>query len=214
MTGWWLGSYILLWIALVIACTLIAATLRQIGLLRLELGLSASEPEGTAVTVPEIEDDGPLLGSRMPDLVAETINGIDLPSSSQGKILLTFMSATCPGCQDATGPLNVLAADKARCVQPVVIMRAEEETCRAFLNLFPLPLPVICDDRHLTMEFDIHRNPFGLLYDERGTLVRKGIVENWEDVLALLEEKAVPSAPHGASFSSAPSLEKTTSLRV
>jgi hypothetical protein len=36
------------------------------------------------------------------------------------------------------------------------------------------------------MGLDIHRTPFGLLYDEHGTLIRKGLIEEHEDLLALL----------------------------
>ena len=86
----------------------------------------------------------------------------------------------CEACQHIVEPLNTLVEDVARAVHPVVIVRADEQGCRAFLSVFPLDMPVVCDsDRTITMGLDVHRTPFGLLYDEHGTLIRKGLLEGF-----------------------------------
>jgi hypothetical protein len=39
------------------------------------------------------------------------------------------------------------------------------------------------------MELGVHRSPFGLLYDGEGRLLRKGLVETREDLLALVDKQ-------------------------
>lgn len=91
--------------------------------------------------------------------------------------------------------MNALAEDRSRGARPIVILRADEQGCQAFLSVFPLRMPAVCDsDGKITMGLDVHRNPFGLLYDRDGTLVRKGIVGGEEDLLALLGDASAPEA--------------------
>lgn len=191
MTGFWLGSYVVLWILQVSSVAAIIATMRQVGLLRIELALHPPSETAGRSTMPSVESDGPELGSSMSPMILTTIDGKLLKLPLNRPTLLTFMSAICPGCQKAIKPLNSLADDEARGVQPVVILRAEEETCLAFLAIFELRVPVICDDRRLTMEFSVHRNPFALLYNREGTLVRKAIVEEEAHIQALMRDQSI-----------------------
>jgi len=196
MTGLWLTSYLILWGLVVVVCLLLIGVLRQLGLLyrRLESGSTPSQ-EGSSI--PALENDGPAIGSPIVDLDADTINGfgnlvLNKPDKG-GSTLFVFMSPMCEACQYIVEPLNALVANAARAVRPVVIMRADEQACRAFLSVFPLHMPVVCDsDRTITMGLDIHRTPFGLLYDEHGTLIRKGLFEGHEDLLALLGDGSAP----------------------
>jgi hypothetical protein len=117
-----------------------------------------------------------------------------------------FMSPMCETCQHVVDPLNTLADDTARGVRPFVIMRADEHAARAFNGVFPLRVPLICDeDRAITMGFGVHTAPYGLLYDARGTLISKGIVKGWEQLVGLLQPTPIPAveqdpaSPPGAS---------------
>jgi hypothetical protein len=104
-----------------------------------------------------------------------------------------FMSPLCESCQRVVEPLNAIAEDAARGVRAVVIMRADEHAARAFNSVFPLRMPLICDEyRTITMGFGVHAAPYGLLYDGRGTLVRKGVVTDWAQLQAVLGDTAVP----------------------
>jgi hypothetical protein len=147
--------------------------------------------------MPELENDGPAIGSALVDFEANTINGFGTLTPAMlrghGNTLLMFMSPMCETCQHIVEPLNALAADAARAVRPVVIMRADEQACRAFLSVFPLHLPTVCDsNRTITMGFGVHRSSFGLLYDEHGTLIRKGLVQMHGHLLALLGDELAP----------------------
>lgn len=198
MTGLWLVSYLVLWGLVLVMGLCLIGVLRQLGLVyrQLEPSLPPPQPQGES-SIPGLENDGPTIGSHLGDLQVDTINGFGtLTAATQrdrGPILLIFMSPMCETCQHIVEPLNALAADATRAVGPVVIMRADEQGCRAFLSVFPLHMPVVCDrDRTITMGFDVHHNPFGLLYDEGGILIRKGFVQRHEHLLALLGDKSAP----------------------
>lgn len=188
MTGLWLVSYLILWALVVVACLLLVGGLRQVGLLQRQLGQHAAAADATT-----LEQDGPAISSRLPDLVAETANGFGpvalAPPYDRGGTLLVFMTALCESCQHIVESLNALAEEGAHGMRLLVIMQADDHACRAFLRVFPLRVPLICDDdRTITDTFTIHLASFALLYDEHGTLVRKGVVESRENLSALLRD--------------------------
>jgi methylamine dehydrogenase accessory protein MauD len=194
MTGLWLVSYLILWGLVVVMCLFLIGILRELGLLHRQLESGPPQPQEG---IPALENDGPAIGSPIADLEADTINGFGTLNPAtlldRENTLLVFMSPMCEACQHIVEPLNALVADAERAVHPAVIMRADEQACRAFLSVFPLRMPVVCDsDRTITMGLDVHRAPFGLLYDEHGILIRKGLLEGDEDLLALLGDGSAP----------------------
>lgn len=190
MTGLWLVSYIALWGLMLVLSLLLVGLLRQVGILH--HALAARSADSTA-PIPTPENDGPPLGSRLPKINAEAVNGGGsvLPARQhRERTLIAFLSPLCESCQHTAELLNVLAADTARRVRPVVIMQADEQTSRAFMGVFPLRVPLTCDDeRTLAVgTFNVHRAPYGLVYDEHGMLTSKGIVSTEEQLYALLGE--------------------------
>jgi hypothetical protein len=112
-----------------------------------------------------------------------------------------FMSPLCEVCQHVVDPLNALATDTTGAVRPLAVIRADEQAYRAFLSVFPLHMPTVCDaGRELTMGLGVHRTPFGLLYDEDGALLRKGLVEGQDDLLALVGEAGASAAARGRMY--------------
>jgi methylamine dehydrogenase accessory protein MauD len=194
-----LVSYLVLWVLVLGMALLLIGLLRQIGLMQAQRQGPADAPEPPE---PRLENDGPPIGSRLPVLEAETMNGfgrIALAASRPGeRLLLIFMSPLCESCQHVVEALNALAEDGARGVRPIVIMRADDHACRAFNAVFPLRMPLVCDgDRTITMGFNVHGAPVGLLYDAGGALAGKGGVTGHESLLALLA--AASAAPAVAS---------------
>jgi methylamine dehydrogenase accessory protein MauD len=219
MTGLWVVSYILLWALVVGLCVFLVGVLRQIGLLHLQLqqlqgGGPASQQVAQVEDIPPLAEDGPAIGAALPDWAlalaveardAEALDANVGASHDAGNgskpaavaahagraTLLMFMSPLCEVCQHVVAPLNALAADTARSVRPLAVIRADEQAYRAFLSVFPLRLTTVCDaDRELTMGLGVHRTPFGLLYDDSGALRRKGLIESGDDLLALLGDGA------------------------
>lgn len=195
MTGLWLASYLVLWGLIVVLRLLLIGILRQIGLMYRHLESRHSQLQGDT-PIAAVEHDGPTIGEPMVHLESESINGFETLLTAmhdRGSTLQVFMSSMCETCQHIVDPLKALAAEAARAVQVAIIMRVDEQACRAFLSVFPLYMPVVCDrDRPITMGLDMRHTSFGLLFDEHGTLIRKGLLEGQEDLLALLGDRSAP----------------------
>lgn len=203
MTVIWLASYVALWGLVVVVCLFLVGLLRQFGALQSQLDHPPVFEPGA--NMPALENDGPTIGSHLPDLVAETINGFGevalATRKPPGRTLLMFMAPLCESCQHMVSPLNMLAGDPAQGVLPIVFMRADEQTCRSFLSVFPLRLPLVCDDdRSIHRGLEVHRAPLGLLYSENGQLVRKGAVQTDEDLQSLLGNVGAPIAAQANIF--------------
>jgi hypothetical protein len=236
MTGFWLVSYILLWALVAGLCVFLVGVLRQIGLLHLQLqqlqaGTLSGQPAAQAEDIPPLEHDGPAIGTPLPDWALTLAQAVDsepdgeLPTAALASLrvpptgpaarqrtLLMFMSPLCEVCQHVVDPLNALAADTARAVRPRAVIRADEQAYRAFLSVFPLHLPTLCDsDRELTMGLGVHRTPFGLLYDADGALLRKGLIEGGDDLLALLGDAAASAEARRRMY---PPVEAEAEARV
>lgn len=189
MTGFWLVSYLVLWGVVIVLCFLVVGSLQQIGLLQRQLGTKPAETGEAPPLV--IAQQGPEIGSRLPPLTAETINGYaTVTLQPHQPTLLLFLSPLCEGCQHVVEPLSALVKARQERERVIVILQADGQGCRAFLSVFPLTVPVICDEsRRITNElFDTHSNPFGLFYNEEGVLVRKGLAMGAEELRALLGE--------------------------
>jgi AhpC/TSA family protein len=203
VTGLWVVSYVALWGLVVAIGLLMVGILRQMGILQHQLavahGPGTLPAPGVARDTPALEDDGPEIGSRIPTLRAETLNGFGTVAveslRDDAGTLLVFMSPMCEGCQHMVEPLNALVDAGAHRERMIAILHADEQASRAFMNVFPLRIPVICDaDRTFTMGLGIHRNPFGLLYDVEGRLVRKGMMTTQGELLAVLGDVSAPAA--------------------
>jgi methylamine dehydrogenase accessory protein MauD len=193
MTGFWLISYMVLWVLFILFALLLLGALQQIGVLRRQLGLTTADQNPALEAFPSDEEDGPVLGSLLPEMTLESMNGsgtYTLRENTQSTLLLMFLSTTCPGCQKVVDPLNTLIESQRYSGRVLVVLRGDDQMCQAFLKVFPLRAPVIQDRHaHISKGFDVHRNPFGLLYDAAGMLVGKGTVARYGELIALLGEQ-------------------------
>src|SRR5579885_317948 len=130
MSGAWLVSYLILWGLVVVLAFLVFGCLQQLGILQRR---TEGHSVNTDDSVPTLEKDGPTIGSPLPDIVAESMNGFGkLISSSEKGTLLMFMSPLCESCQHVVDPLNTLVEKQEYSGQVIVILRADEQGCRAF----------------------------------------------------------------------------------
>ncbi|HEX6819907.1 MAG TPA: hypothetical protein VF120_16140 [Ktedonobacterales bacterium] len=200
MSGFWLASYLVLWIVVACLALLLVGALRQIGMLHLQVHgdqTRAADPDlASEESIPPLEEDGPPIGTTLPAWAEVSAEGEQPPESaslaSSRTTLLMFLSPLCDTCQNVVEPLNALEADTTRAVRTLAIFRADRPAYEAFLKLFPLHTQSLRDsDRTLTIELGVHRAPFGLLYDEHDILIRKGLIEGEEDLAALLGDEGV-----------------------
>lgn len=189
MTGWWLTSYVALWILVLLLAALLLGTIRELGIVR---GAAKAPDPGQIAGYRGPEDNGPPLDSPLPHRVFEGANSygpLDLGSfAGEERNVLMFMTPTCMGCQLAVEALNALVSDGGiPGVRAAVILSGEEVPARSFLNVFPLHMPVIFDtDRSVSREFGVHVAPTGLVYNREGRLVSKGTPSCWDELVALL----------------------------
>jgi methylamine dehydrogenase accessory protein MauD len=183
MTGWWIASYVVLWIALVLVAALLLGTMREVAVLRRERAAPPRRRERS-------DPNGPDLGTPVPDLTLETANGfgpVALHQPDRKMMLLAFLTPTCEGCQLAVESLNALADEARDRLEVRVILSGPETAVRSFLKLFPLHAPVVLDQNYaLSGDFGIHITPSGLLYGENGLLLRSGTISEPEELAALM----------------------------
>lgn len=191
MTGFWLVSYIGLWVIVILLVLLVVGLLQQLGLLQRQFGqLGTEQTQSLASPPPPAEQDGPALGSLLPDLNVESVNGFgNLTLRENTQMLVLFMSPMCEGCQKIVDSVNELIESQIYRGRVVVILRGDDHARQAFLKVFPLRVAVIQDrDSRITKSFAVQHSPFGLLYDTAGSLIRKGVIVRNEDLLTLLGE--------------------------
>lgn len=197
MSGIWLSSYVALWVLVGALCLFLVGLLRQLGVLQYQFEHPPVITPGA--NMPALEDDGPAIGSPFPQFVAETINGFGTVALTTqrraSRTLVIFMSPLCESCQHMIGPLNALMDDPTQDLFVIVILRGDEGMCRSFLSVFPLRLSAICDDdSSIHRGFNVHRAPLGLLYDEHGMLVRKGVTQTDDGLQVLLGNMAMAAS--------------------
>lgn len=181
-------SYAVLWVVVLWLVVLVLATLRQVGEVRLAVFQSQTVINpGPSAT----ERDGPDIGAPMPAPTASSVNGfsdvIMTPQAAATHKLIAFLSPMCETCQAVVDDLNALYKIHCSKLEMVVVMHADESAMRSFLRVFPLLAPVICDPENgVGQAFGVRRNPFGLLYNNRGVLERKGVILGADDLTALI----------------------------
>ena len=90
MQGWWLVSYVIMWLLLAALTIVVVALARQIGTLHLRLG-----PRGAL----EVDDEGPALGEAPPPEETTDAQGLAARIGGPGEAqLLLFVSPGCHLC--------------------------------------------------------------------------------------------------------------------
>lgn len=150
MSGWWLVSYVALWVLVMAACVLLVGMVRHTALAHSADEAAIARKRARPQDTPAIEDDGPTIGSTLPQVVASSINGhgdVDLADAQGRQTLLMFLSSVCESCQHIIEPLNGALAARPDTLRIIAIMKADENGCRAFNALFPLNGPMLCMDK-------------------------------------------------------------------
>lgn len=209
MTWLWIASYAMLWGIVIVQGLLVVGILRQLGAGPSGRARWMATAEGVSLPAPTpFEEDGPTIGSRLPDLTLETMNGHGVVglhgiSQLQQSTLVVFLNPLCEGCHHAADALDRLAEERSfQGPRVLVVMVGEAASCTAFLRVFPLRFPVVCDaDRTVCGAFGTKWNPVGLMYDKTGLLVRRGTLEYGMDSFrVLLGELPASAVPNGQVY--------------
>lgn len=176
MTGWWLVSYVVLWV-LVIALALLALALaRQIGTLHLRLG-----PRGAL----ELDEEGPPLGEAPEPMDARDIDGRSVAVGGPGEPqLLLFVSPGCPVCREVLPSVPVAA--RAGGLMASVITDANEPTTLETYGSADLETPILSGP-HIARRYRIPGTPYAVVLDGIGVTRAKGTVNNLEQMEGLVD---------------------------
>lgn len=176
VSGWWLVSYVVLWVLVIALSLLVLALARQIGVLHMRLG-----PRGAL----EVDDEGPPLGEAPEPLEARTLDGHDLTVGGPGDPqLLLFVSPGCPVCKQVLPSLSPAA--RASRMSPIAIVDVEEAPARAaYIHSNP-GVPVVASPETAT-HYDVPGTPYAVILDAIGVVRAKGTVNSLEQIEGLVD---------------------------
>lgn len=179
MQGWWLVSYIVLWVLLLLVVAFNIAILRQLGLLYVRLGGSLG-----ALQTP----DGPEVGSPLPVTSVHDRSGIVrslIPPREQLKLLL-FMSPTCEICDPMIPLLPGFNRSLRRHSELLVVMSDEDRTGK--LEAWRPGQPAVVVDQSLPELFSLPAMPYAVVVNDHGRVASKGVVNDIVQLESVLNE--------------------------
>jgi methylamine dehydrogenase accessory protein MauD len=193
-------SNVVLWIAVVALAAIVAALVRQIGVLYERIA-----PAGALMV-----SRGPEVGDAAPVVVADALAGgtreLGGARPDGRSLLLFFLSPTCPVCKTLLPALRSIARDERSWLDLVLASdgpRVEHEAfvARHALEVFPYVLSA-----PLGVAYRVGKLPYAVLLDGAGIVRAKGLVNTREHLESLFEahERGVASIQdfvHGAHTS-------------
>lgn len=184
MSGWWLASYLLLWLLVLATIVVLLVVLRQLGLIYLRalqggMQLDEGPPIGTPLRFDEMDVDGELVRFPFPD----------------GRLnLLLFTTPGCSLCKEALRGLSAMLGHYN--VSAVVIDAGSSDETSSLRALAGEGASLVSSLR-LQRKIGVGTKPYALVADREGVIVRKGVVNHIDDIEDLIDhaEKPVQSVP-------------------
>jgi methylamine dehydrogenase accessory protein MauD len=175
-----LVSNVLLWIAVLVLAAVVFALVRQIGVLYERVA-----PAGALMLAggPKVGEAAPVF--RLDDVLgrAVSLGGAD-PERRQ--TLLLFVSPTCPVCKTLLPVARSLAAREPR-ARLVFASDGAQEDHVAFVRKHTLDAYPYLVSTELGLAHHVGKLPHAVLWDERGIVRAKGLVNSREHLESLFE---------------------------
>jgi len=185
VSGWWLASYVVLWVITATMFVVLLVVLRQLGLMYVRGGgaprLEEGPPIGAIIPPFEEIEDGTQAEIRFPDAV------VDLN-------LLLFTSPHCRICEEVLRELGGVTRDFDARV--LVVSEGDVEENGRLRQLLDGGARFVSNAER-QRSLDVRTHPYGLVTDRSGTVLEKGVVNGSRDVQVLLEEAARSSVTAG-----------------
>jgi methylamine dehydrogenase accessory protein MauD len=175
-----LVSNILLWIAVLALAALVFALVRQIGVLYERVA-----PAGALMLT-----GGPKVGEPAPRFAQDDVLGratsLGGDDPERRQTLLMFVSPTCPVCKTLLPVAKSLAAREAGRVRLVFASDGQEDHL-AFVRKHALEAYPYVVSTELGLAHRVGKLPHAVLWDERGIVRAKGLVNTREHLESLFE---------------------------
>lgn len=190
--GWWLASYVVLWLMVAVLAVLVVALARQVGMLHLRLG-----PRGAL----EVDDEGPPLGEAPPPVTAADLTARPITVGGPGRPqVLLFVSPDCPLCRDVLPSLPAVARALDGMVEPLVVADAAPgDAAGAFPSGRADGAPVVAS-AELARAYAVPGTPYVVVLDRMGVVRAKGTVNSLEQMEGLVDtarRRLADDAPTG-----------------
>lgn len=175
-------SQILLWIAVVVLATVVAALARQVGILHERIA-----PAG-ALTLHQKVNVGDLASS----MVLTTLDGQSLTVGGKRKArsqLLFFVAPDCPVCKSLLPVVKSAARAESSWLDVVLASDGNEPAQRRMIMDQGLAgIPFVLSEA-LGRAFGVAKLPYAVLIDESGKVASLGLVNSREHLESLFEAK-------------------------
>jgi methylamine dehydrogenase accessory protein MauD len=174
MNGWWLASYVILWILVVLLALVVLALARQVGTLHLRLG-----PRGAL----EVDDEGPPLGEAPEPYDLSDLQGRRISIGGPGRAqLLLFVSPGCPVCREVLPSLP--AAARIGGMEPVVVADASASEAS---DAYATDRAAVVASPEAAASYRIPGTPYAVALDVLGVVRAKGTINNLEQMEGLVD---------------------------
>ena len=183
MVGALVVSQILLWCALLAVIVIIAAVLRQLGVLFERVAPAGALSMNSALSV----------GDPAPKAKLQSLSGREVRigdvSVSGRSTLLFFLSTDCPICKELLPALDSFVKQERAAIDVLYVGSPQEEGHARMAGDRGLPLGNYVVSDELGMIYAVSKLPYAVLIDEQGKVASFGLVNNREHLESLLAAK-------------------------
>jgi methylamine dehydrogenase accessory protein MauD len=174
-------SNLVLWVLVVALALVVAALVRQIGVLHERVA-----PAGAL-----LGREGPRLGEPAPQMTLLDWNGAAVQlggaDAARRATLLLFVSPTCPVCKTMLEIVTALMRDEGRQARLVLASDGAREEHATFVAAHHLAERTYVLSTELGLTYEVGKLPYAALIDADGVLRAKGLVNTREHVESLFE---------------------------
>lgn len=182
MTGFFLASQILLWIAVAVLGVLVAALARQVGVLHERIA-----PAGALTLHQKVN-----VGDKAPEMTLRTLEGKDVAIGGQRRRrgqLIFFLSPDCPVCKTLLPVVRSASGAERSWLDVVLASDGDAAAHRRLVMAEGLAGFDYVLSEDLGRSLGVSKLPYAVLIDEEGNIASLGLVNNREHLESLFEAK-------------------------
>ena len=175
MNAFLIGSYVALWVLVVVLAAALLALYNHFG----QMYLTSHRGR---------EEQGPAVGSALPAFTATDLQGRAVPVPAGRPALVLLASTDCPECRRLRAPLQQLAIDREGSLDVVVLCNGQRSQVAEWAAGMAGPVHVIQDKNYRRASaMGVGITPFMVGVDGDGLVQARGLV-NGREGLALAVE--------------------------